>query len=78
MPPSEEPKTEAPKEPEKQPDKPAQKAPEKQKTPPKEPEPPIDQFHDPTNSQDFYNWLTDRNPFNIKESEKVLFRPRPV
>uniref|UniRef100_A0AC34FN71 Uncharacterized protein n=1 Tax=Panagrolaimus sp. ES5 TaxID=591445 RepID=A0AC34FN71_9BILA len=30
--------------------------------------------NDPTSSQSLYNWLTDRNPNNVKESEDILFR----
>uniref|UniRef100_A0AC35EZ89 Uncharacterized protein n=1 Tax=Panagrolaimus sp. PS1159 TaxID=55785 RepID=A0AC35EZ89_9BILA len=32
--------------------------------------------NDPTSSQPFYDWLTDRNPNNVKESEDILFRRR--
>ncbi|KAE9547308.1 hypothetical protein FO519_009480 [Halicephalobus sp. NKZ332] len=75
-PPEEPPSQEAA--PNESPQKPSQIPVENPRPPPRVPEKPIDPFHDPTNSQDFYDWLTDRNPFNIHDSEKILFKPRPV
>uniref|UniRef100_A0A7E4VL71 G_PROTEIN_RECEP_F2_4 domain-containing protein n=1 Tax=Panagrellus redivivus TaxID=6233 RepID=A0A7E4VL71_PANRE len=83
--PKEEPKTEEeppkddekPKDPEKKPDeKPKEETPEAPK--PEEGPPKTPPAHDPTASQDFYNWVVNRNPTDVDKSQNILFRPRPV